>query len=173
MKFKSTRAGTPPVLLSFEEAVLRGYAPDGGMLVPVAVPHVRPDTLRAWSRLCFRDLCEELFVLFVDEDDLPRADLRTILHTCFDEFTSHNDVVSVRHLRDEGGGADVMVAELFHGPTLAFKDLGLQFIGRLFEYLVRKRDRRLSVLVATSGDTGRKYFLITFFFNYYYYYYSS
>jgi len=157
MKFKGTRGG--PGLLTFEEAVLRGYAPGGGMLVPVAIPRIDPATLRSWQGLTFAALCEEVFSLFIDEEDVPRADLRALLSSCFDEFVE-SAVVPIRRLgtttttTTTDGSTSMAVVELFHGPTLAFKDLGLQFIGRLFEYLVGRRSRRLSILVATSGDTG-------------------
>jgi hypothetical protein len=158
MKFKSTRGGSE--VLTFEEAVLRGYAPDGGMIVPATIPCIERDTLRQWAtrNLTFPQLCEEIFALFIDEEEMPRADLRALLQSCFGEFTD-DEIVPIKHLAprhatEAGSGFEFDVAELFHGPTLAFKDLGLQFIGHMFEYLVRKRQRKLSIIVATSGDTG-------------------
>lgn len=158
MKFKSTRGGSE--VLTFEEAVLRGYAPDGGMIVPATIPCIERGTLRQWAarNLTFPQLCEEIFALFIDEEEMPRADLRALLQSCFGEFTD-DEIVPIKHLAprhatEAGSGFEFDVAELFHGPTLAFKDLGLQFIGHMFEYLVRKRQRKLSIIVATSGDTG-------------------
>ena len=142
MRYISTRGATPP--LSFQDAVLTGLAPDGGLLLPETLPSLA-DRLQDWRGLPFTLLAIEVFARFAD--DIPRGDLEEIVTDAFATFR-HPDVVPLVDL------GDLHVLELFHGPTLAFKDVALQVLGRLFEYIVTRRGTRLNVLCATSGDTG-------------------
>ncbi|MBM4142251.1 MAG: threonine synthase [Lentisphaerae bacterium] len=141
MRYVSTRGGVEAV--SFSEAVLMGMAADGGLLVPEGVPEVA-DRLDAWRGLSYADLAFEVLALFAD---LPADDLRGIIRRGYATF-DHPEIAPVVRV------GDLYVQELFHGPTLAFKDIALQLLGNLFEYALRQRGGRLNILGATSGDTG-------------------
>ena len=142
MHYVSTRGRTQP--LAFQETVVTGLAPDGGLLIPAQVPDVRP-RLEGWREAGFVELAQEIVPLFAD--DVPLGDLKDLIRRAYATF-DHPDVVPLVQV------GDVSVLELFHGPTLAFKDVALQFLGRLFDYVLTRRDQRLNILVATSGDTG-------------------
>lgn len=142
MKYFSTRGGIEPI--SFRQAVMMGLARDGGLLLPETYPDVR-EKLEAWSKLSYAELAFEVMRLYAD--DLPEATLRAIVEKSYGVF-SHPEVTPVRAL------GKVHLLELFHGPTLAFKDVALQFLGNLFEVLLADSGEELNVLVATSGDTG-------------------
>ncbi|MBR6021685.1 MAG: threonine synthase [Kiritimatiellae bacterium] len=142
LSYISTRGHQSP--LSFQDAVMTGLARDGGLLVPSEVPDVS-DRLAAWSSLDYPDLAFEVMRLFAT--DIPDADLRALVSAAYASFT-HPDVAPVVP------AGPVHVLELFHGPTLAFKDIALQFLGRLFAYILERRGGRLNILAATSGDTG-------------------
>ena len=144
MNYVSTRGRIAPV--GFAQAVMMGLATDGGLLVPAALPRLDPETLRGWSRLRFQDLALEVITPFVG-DEIPRADLRRLIERSYATFT-HPEVTP---LVTPGG---LRVLELFHGPTAAFKDVALQFLGNLFEYLLARDGGRLNIVGATSGDTG-------------------
>jgi len=148
MKFVSVLGGAEPA--SFSEAVLNGWAPDGGMYWPAAVEPVSPRTLSAWESLSYPRLCEEVLKRFIaaDDPDVTPLDLAGIVSAAFSSF-GDAEVVSLRPLSDE-----LHVAELWHGPTLAFKDLGMSVLGRTLSHLLRRRRQRLTLLVGTSGDTG-------------------
>jgi threonine synthase len=144
MKYVSTRGGVEP--LSFSEAVMMGLAPDGGLLLPRSFPGVDEVSLAAWSKLRFSDLALEVMSLFVG-NDIPREDLKDLVERSYAGFT-HPDVTPVVPV------GEYEVLELFHGPTLAFKDVALQLLGNLFEYLLARDGGHLNILGATSGDTG-------------------
>jgi len=142
MKFISTRGGSEPV--SFSEAVARGLAPDGGLYLPVRLPDIAP-LLPRWEGLDYAGLCEEFFALF---SDLPRGVLSGIVASAYSRFDAAQIAPLVE--LDER----TFVLELFHGPTLAFKDFALQVLGGLYEEQIRRTGRPINVLGATSGDTG-------------------
>ena len=142
MRYVSTRGDTAP--MSFSEAVLTGLAPDGGLLVPERFPNVA-DQLDAWRELSYVELAQEIFRLYVD--DIPAADLDAIVADAFTAF-DHPDIAPLVDL------GDFKALELFHGPTLSFKDVALQILGRVFEYLLRQSGQHLNIVGATSGDTG-------------------
>ena len=122
---------------------MMGMARDGGLLLPESIPDVS-DSLSAWRGLAYNDLAFEIMKIFVD---LPAPDLKRLVtgsYSCFD----HPEVTPA--VSKEG----IHILELFHGPTLAFKDVALQFLGNMFEYIMRTGTRRLNILAATSGDTG-------------------
>jgi len=137
----STRGRTEPV--SFEQAVMSGLARDGGLFLPAEIPDARP-LMAQWRTRQYADLAFEIYRLF---SDLPPDPLRGLATQSVARFT-HPEVVSLRP------AGPFYLAELFHGPTLAFKDIALQFLGLLFEYYLARRPHRLTVLAATSGDTG-------------------
>lgn len=142
MKYISTRGGTEPC--GFLDAVMEGLAPDGGLLLPETLPDVR-DRLAGWSSLSYPDLAFEVMRLFAT--DLPPDDLRRLIAASYSTFRTPEvaPLVSLDRLH---------ILELWHGPTLAFKDVALQFLGNLFEYVLGQRGGELNILGATSGDTG-------------------
>lgn len=142
MRYVSTRGRTDP--MPFQDAVLTGLAPDGGLLIPESIPDVS-DRLEAWRDLSFPELALEIVSLFAG--DIPREDLADIVRRSYATF-DHEDVTPTVSV------GDLHVLELFHGPTLAFKDVALQLLGNLFEYILRRRGETLNILGATSGDTG-------------------
>ncbi len=141
MKYISTRGGIAPI--GFSETVLMGLGRDGGLIIPETIPDVR-GKLKQWASLSYKDLAVEIMRLFVD---MPEEDLAVLIEGSCSEFDDP-DVVRVVET------GSVQVLELFHGPTLAFKDLALQFLGRLFEHVLAGSGRELNILAATSGDTG-------------------
>ncbi len=143
MKYISTRGGIAPI--PFTEAVMMGLAGDGGLLLPETIPVVDDTTLDRWRVLSYPDLATAVISLFAA--DLEPEVLAGLTRRSYAVF-NHPEVVPLV----ERGGITVM--ELFHGPTLAFKDIALQFLGNLFEYLLGRDGRRMNILGATSGDTG-------------------
>jgi threonine synthase len=140
MRFRSTSLQSPDV--GFREAVLRGIAPDGGLYLPVDWPTLGTGELARLRGLSFGDLSAALASRLL-EDDVPAAVVTELVKEALD-FPVPN--VSLGEKR--------WVLELFHGPTLAFKDVGARFLARLLGYLLDERGDRATVLVATSGDTG-------------------
>jgi threonine synthase len=143
MQYLSTRGGVPPQ--SFTQAVMMGLAEDGGLLLPRTIPRIGSDTLTSWQDLSYQDLTFEIMSRFID--DIPSSSLKDIINRSYATFSSEEVTPLIHH-------GDFHILELFHGPTLAFKDIALQFLGNLFEYLLEKNDSRLNILGATSGDTG-------------------
>lgn len=129
--------------MGFQDTVLEGLAPDGGLLIPDRIPDVR-DKLAYWATLSYQDLTFEVLRLFVD---LPADDLKKLIDRSYRSFT-HPEIAPAWRV------GPVWILELFHGPTLAFKDIALQFLSQFFEYALERRDARLNILGATSGDTG-------------------
>ncbi|MBF0422181.1 MAG: threonine synthase [Magnetococcales bacterium] len=145
MRYISTRGGVEP--LSFSQAVMMGLATDGGLLLPETIPVIPRGTLERWARMDFLTLAEEVVAQFVAEEDIPRQHLKRLVGQAFGTF-SHADITPVVAVGEQ------YVLELFHGPTLAFKDVALQLLGHLFEYLLQRDGGSLTILGATSGDTG-------------------
>lgn len=141
MQYISTRGGSTPE--GFRDSVLTGLARDGGLLIPEMIPNVT-DRLPAWRELAYPELAFEIMRLFAD---IPETDLRDIITRSYSVFR-HPDTTPTRSV------GNIHILELFHGPTLAFKDIALQFLGNLFEYVLAQNDRQLNILAATSGDTG-------------------
>ena len=142
MTYLSTRGGDAG--LSFQDTVLTGLARDGGLLLPETIPDVS-NSLGELSKLDYQSLAFEIIGLFAT--DIPDDDLRAIIDKSYSTFRA-KEITPVVQV------GDIRLLELFHGPTLAFKDLALQFLGNLFEYVLEKRGGRLNIVAATSGDTG-------------------
>ncbi len=140
MKYKSTRGGVRG--LSFTEAFLMGLATDGGLIVPEKIPKL---DLASLKNLDYKNLAFEIFKLFID--DIPYNDLKDLVYRSYSAF----DTEEITPVVKKDG---VYILELFHGPTFAFKDVALQFLGNLFEYVLKNRNTYVNVLGATSGDTG-------------------
>lgn len=143
MQYISTRGGIAPV--PFTQAVMMGLADDGGLILPRTIPRIGSETYAGWKDLSYQELAFEIMSRFID--DIPESDLRDLINRSYATFDTEKVVPLVHQ-----GSLHIM--ELFHGPTLAFKDIALQFLGNLFEYLLEKNDSVMNILGATSGDTG-------------------
>lgn len=149
MKYISTRGGIAPI--SFKEAVLMGLATDGGLLLPESLPSLSEKTVQAWQQgvseqtLTYQQLAFDILSLFID--DIPAADLKELIDRSYATF-KHPEITP---LVEKGG---LHILELFHGPTLAFKDVALQFLGNVFEYILKESGGMMNIVGATSGDTG-------------------
>jgi len=152
MKYISTRGLAANQ--SFSDILLGGLAPDGGLYLPENYPQVA-DRLSEWRSLSYAELAFRILSLFID--DIPTADLRAI---CTKTYTAEiypycrpgrnaADIVPLTSLTP-----DFHLLELSNGPTLAFKDMAMQLLGNLFEYVLDKRGETINILGATSGDTG-------------------
>lgn len=141
----STRGESPE--LGFEEVVLAGLASDGGLYVPKKLPRIEPHRLVEWAKLPYHALAYEVLAPFVG-DAIPENDLRALLEDSYAGFR-HAAVAPLVQT-----GHNRYILELFHGPTLAFKDFALQFLGRLLDYFLTRRGERITIVGATSGDTG-------------------
>ncbi|CAN8104354.1 unnamed protein product [Discula destructiva] len=140
--------------LSFEDVVLKGLATDGGLYIPEEIPSAA--NWESWEDLSFADLAYNILSLYISPAEIPADDLKDIINRSYATFR-HEDVTPLKHLQD-----NLYLLELFHGPTFAFKDVALQFLGNLFEYFLTRRNEgkvgrerhHLTVVGATSGDTG-------------------
>lgn len=141
----STRGNAPR--LNFEQAVLAGLASDGGLYVPEQLPTFTPQQLAGMASLSYTELAFAVMQPFVG-DSIPTADLKKLINESYAGFR-HSAIAPLKQLSKND-----YLLELFHGPTLAFKDFALQFLGRLLEYFLARSDRKLTVIGATSGDTG-------------------
>jgi len=146
MKYISTRGGMRPQ--EFGHILLEGLAPDGGLAVPEHYPQVSGQTLEKWRALSYADLALEILSLYIT--DVPRHDLARLCQAAYNpSLYSGVQMVPVKPLRD-----GFSLLGLSQGPTLAFKDMAMQFLGQVFEYQLERTDRTLNILGATSGDTG-------------------
>lgn len=146
MKYISTRGATAHK--AFSEVLLMGLAPDGGLMLPEHYPHVSEQMLEAWRGLSYQDLAFEVMSLFVT--DISADDLRDIINRTYTEKAfGSREITPVRTLSD-----GIKIQALSNGPTLAFKDMAMQFLGNAFEYVLAKEGKTLNILGATSGDTG-------------------
>ena len=159
-RYSSTRYhdSSEQEFFSFEDAVLKGLASDGGLFHPDAIPSVAT-SLMSWQDLSFSELAFEIMRPYIDRTEISDTDLKTIVNKSYSTFR-HEEITPVITLDKS---KDLHLLELFHGPTFAFKDVALQFLGNLFEFfLVRKNQKlakggkrhHLTVIGATSGDTG-------------------
>jgi threonine synthase len=146
MRYISTRGGARPQ--AFTDILLEGLAPDGGLFLPEAYPKLQAHELAAMRAMDYRGLAFAILSRFID--DIPAADLRGLVDRTYTaQLYGSGDITPVRTL--EPG---LHILGLSNGPTLAFKDLAMQFLGNLFEYVLARRGAQLNILGATSGDTG-------------------
>jgi len=145
MKYISTRGGGSPQ--NFEEVLLTGLAKDGGLFVPESLPEISVEKMESWRQLSYSELALAIIPSFID-GAIPEQELRQIIESSYSEF-DHPDVAPLTQL-----GENEYLLELFHGPTLAFKDFALQVLGRMLDYVLKKKEQRVVILGATSGDTG-------------------
>ncbi len=153
MRYISTRGRSPA--LTFCDILLGGLAPDGGLYLPERYPQVTRAELDAWRSLPYAELAFAILSKFAD--DIPPADLKAICDRTYTaetyRFSRHcapaSDITPATRLED-----GLVLLELSNGPTLAFKDMAMQLLGNLFEYVLDKRGESINILGATSGDTG-------------------
>ncbi|NQZ67548.1 MAG: threonine synthase [Lentisphaeria bacterium] len=142
MKYISTRGTIKPI--DFCDAVMMGLATDGGLILPESIPDCK-DRLAEFSCLSYQELCFEIMKLYIS--DIPDDELKALVDKSYATF-DHPDIAPLLKT------SSCYILEMFHGPTLAFKDLALQFLGNLFEHILQGSDKQLNILAATSGDTG-------------------
>ncbi len=145
MKYTSTRGVAKE--LGFAGAVLSGLATDGGLYVPKTLPQFDHQQIKAMAGMDYRALAFEVISPFVD-GEIPDDDLHKLIDTAYKDFR-HPAIAPLVQLDH-----NLLVLELFHGPTLAFKDFALQLLGQLFDYLLERENKKVVILGATSGDTG-------------------
>jgi threonine synthase len=137
---------------------LKGLAPDGGLYIPEQIPSLPEDWISKWKDFSFQELALEILSLYISESEIPRTDLQGIVNRSYSTFRSEH----VTPLVSLDPSNQLYLLELFHGPTFAFKDVALQFLGNLFEYFLVRRNAtaqpseryHLTIAAATSGDTG-------------------
>ena len=145
MRFVSTRGEAPAV--DFEEVLLAGLARDGGLYVPESWPAFSPAQIAAMAGCPYAEVAVEVIQPFVG-DSISKQTLAQMAGEVYAGF-GHPAVVPLKQIGDND-----WLLELFHGPTLAFKDVAMQLLGRLFDHVLSKRGERITVVGATSGDTG-------------------
>lgn len=145
MRYISTRGEAPP--LGFVEATLAGLARDGGLYVPAAWPQLDTDTIARFAGRPYAEVAVEVIRPFVG-DAIAEHDLARMTREAYGQFR-HPAVAPLIQF-----GVSDFILELFHGPTLAFKDLAMQLLGRLMDQILTSRGERTTIVVATSGDTG-------------------
>lgn len=138
--------------------MLKGLANDGGLFIPEEIPELPKDWIDSWKDLEFFELAHRILSLYISPNEIPSDDLRNILKRSYSTFRE----INVTPLHTLNATQNLHLLELFHGPTFAFKDVALQFLGNLFEYFLTRRNKgkevnqrhHLTVVGATSGDTG-------------------
>ncbi|MBX3550315.1 MAG: threonine synthase [Xanthobacteraceae bacterium] len=145
MKYVSTRGEAKPA--SFNEALIEGLARDGGLYVPESWPQISRDEIAGFRGKSYAEVALRVIAPFVG-GDIPERDLKRMIEEAYATF-DHKDVTPLHEL---SGGKYIL--ELFHGPTLAFKDVAMQLIARLMDYVLAARGERCTIVGATSGDTG-------------------
>ncbi len=144
MKYISTRSKEKEY--NFGEVFLKGLADDGGLYVPISLKKYSTDELHKLKNLNYNELSTEIINLF-SSDFISKEELSSLINKSYSTFREKN-VVKLSNV------GEIKLLELFHGPTLAFKDIAMQFIGNLYEYYLNNNNKKINIVVATSGDTG-------------------
>mgnify|MGYP001362838889 FL=1 len=144
MKYVSTRNNQKE--LNFEDVFIKGLADDGGLFVPKNIKYFSPQELNELKDLNYKDLAKEIIFLFCNET-ISKDELSNIVEKSYSKFNEKN-VVKITDIGEN------KILELYHGPTLAFKDIAMQFIGHLYDHHLKNLKKKINVVVATSGDTG-------------------
>ena len=144
MKYISTRNNSKDY--SFEEVFIKGLANDGGLFIPKSVKKFSNDEMIELSKLDYRELAKKIIFPFIG-DFMSEMELFDVIKKSYSAFRKENiiDLIKID---------DIHVLELFHGPTLAFKDIAMQLLGNFYEYYLKKNNKKINIIVATSGDTG-------------------
>ena len=146
MKYVSTRGGEDEV--SFTSVLLNGLAKDGGLYVPKTFPKFSTKDLKRLSHMNYAELCYQVTKGFISESDIPHKDYKKICYKTYDKNFGTN-IINIDKLSENEN-----ILNLYHGPTLAFKDFALQLLGNIYDYVLKKKRIKLTILGATSGDTG-------------------
>jgi len=144
MKYISTRNNSKEY--SFEEVFIKGLADDGGLFIPKSLKKYSEEELKTLSTLSYQDLAKKVVFPFIG-DFMSENELSDIVNKSYSVFRKDNAVNLIKI-------GDTKVLELFHGPTLAFKDIAMQLLGNFYEHYLKKNNKNINVVVATSGDTG-------------------
>ena len=144
MEYISTR--NKNLHFSFKDVFLKGLASDGGLFIPKKIKKYSQDELKQIAKLNYIDLTKEILMKFCGKD-LQEKELENIIKKSYSNF-SKKEVVSLTKV------GKISVVELFHGPTLAFKDIAMQPIGNIYEKFIKTDNKKINIIVATSGDTG-------------------
>ena len=144
MKYISTRNSSKEY--NFEQIFIKGLADDGGLFVPETIKKFSNEELSKLKNLDYSDLSTEIINIF-SSDFISKDELSSLIKKSYSTFRE-KEVVKISNI------GEIKLLELFHGPTLAFKDVAMQFIGNLYEYYLSKNDQKINIVVATSGDTG-------------------
>ena len=144
MKYISTRNGFKE--FNFTEVFIKGLADDGGLFIPKTTSVLSEQELLKLSKLNYKDLAKEIIFLFCNET-ISKDELSNIVEKSYSKFNEEN-VVKITDIGEN------KILELYHGPTLAFKDIAMQFIGHLYDHYLKDLQKKINVVVATSGDTG-------------------
>jgi len=165
MRYTSTRDSS--LSFSFEEAICRGYAPDGGLFVPCHLPRIDYVTLSSWRKFTYLQLAIAITRMFIDPQEISNDDLYAICKKSFSDGFDYSS--SKDNNKDDGNDDDTtrtpvpvirlvggtgFITELFHGPTFCFKDLGMRGVVNMLSHFATKRQRKVTLLVSTTGDTG-------------------
>ena len=144
MKYISTRNGLKE--FNFTEVFIKGLADDGGLFIPKTNPELSEEELLRLSKLNYKNLAKEIIFLFCKET-ISKDELSNIVEKSYSKF-NEKDVIKITDIGEN------KILELYHGPTFAFKDIAMQFIGHLYDYHLKNVEKKINVVVATSGDTG-------------------
>jgi len=144
MEYISTR--NTKKTFSFCDVFLKGLAPDGGLFVPKKIPSLSQNELTKFSTLSYKELAAKLIVKFCG-NEFSEIEIQNLVNNSYKDFRA-KDVVTISKLEK------INLLELFHGPTLSFKDIAMQIIGNMYEKILEKNNKKINVVVATSGDTG-------------------
>ena len=144
MKYISTRNNSKE--FSFEQVFIKGLADDGGLFIPKSIKKFSKDELKAISSLSYQDLAKKIIFPFIG-NFMSESQLSDIIDKSYSVFRKENTVDILRV-------GDIKILELFHGPTLAFKDIAMQLLGNFYDFYLKEKNKKINVIVATSGDTG-------------------
>ena len=144
MKYISTRNNSKE--FDFKQVFFKGLADDGGLFVPKLIPRLSSKDLFGLKKLCYKDLAKEIILLYCGET-IDRDKLSEIVEKSYSTFSS-KDIIKISDIGKH------KLLELYHGPTLAFKDIAMQFIGNLYDHYLKDKKQKINIVVATSGDTG-------------------
>lgn len=148
IQFVSNKGGGQPV--DFETAILDGFAVDGGLYVPTALPKISIEEIAKWKDYAYTEVAYEILSRFIDESVISEKELKQLLEESFSTFY-HKELIPNYALKSV---PNFYIQELFHGPTLSFKDVAMGFVVNLFNFFLKRRGEQMSIIVATTGDTG-------------------
>lgn len=148
IQFVSNKGGGSPV--DFETAILDGFAVDGGLYVPTHLPQISKDQLTAWRGLGYIALAFEILSLFIDRSVISENELKEVLRKAYSPFEK-TEIIPLHQLKSK---KETYIMELFYGPTISFKDIGLAFLVNLVDFFLKRKNEFKTIIVATTGDTG-------------------